>query len=92
MIRPIPLWLLLILPVMAQDPLITGHITDASRTAVATAVVTVIQVDSGSRRQVLSSAKGFFQLAPLPPGRYRIDVVKPGFKPLSRAGVELRGA
>jgi hypothetical protein len=79
------------LPAMGQDSRITGHITDGNQSAVATAVVTATQVDSGSRRQVLSTAQGFFQLGPLAPGSYRIDVVKPGFKPLSQSGVELAG-
>jgi hypothetical protein len=89
MIRLVPLCLCFILSALAQDSLITGHITDANRDAVATAVVTVTKLNSGSRRQVLSNARGFFQLAPLAPGTYRIDVVKPGFKPLLRSGVEL---
>jgi hypothetical protein len=77
------------LPATAQDCRITGHLTDASRAAVATAVITVTEVDSGAKRQVLSNAQGFFRIAPLPPGKYRIDAVKPGFMPLSRTGVEL---
>jgi hypothetical protein len=77
------------LPLMAQDCRITGHIADANRAGVATAIVTVTQVDSELTRQVLSNADGNFQLARLPQGKYRIDVVKPGFKPLSRIGVEL---
>jgi hypothetical protein len=53
---------------LAQDSRITGHITDASGAVVAAAVVTATQVDSGSTRQVLCNAQGYFQLAPLPPG------------------------
>jgi hypothetical protein len=74
---------------LAQDSRITGHITDASGAVVAAAVVTATQVDSGSTRQVLCNAQGYFQLAPLPPGEYRIEAAKPGFKPLLRTGVEL---
>ena len=87
--RLVPLCLHFGLSALAQNSLIIGHITDANRDAVTTAVVTVTQLGSGSRRQVLSNARGVFQLAPLAPGRYRIDVVKPGFKPLLRSGVEL---
>jgi len=81
------LWLCL--PAMAQDSRIAGRITDATGAAQATAVVTATRLDSGSTRQVLSNAQGRFQLDRLPPGDYRIDVVKPGFKPLSRYGVGL---
>jgi hypothetical protein len=85
----IPLCLGLALPVAAQDCRIAGRITDAGRSSVAAAIVTATQVDSGSKRQVLSNSQGFFQLAPLPPGRYRIEAAKPGFASLSRTGVWL---
>jgi Carboxypeptidase regulatory-like domain len=85
------LWLWVSLPLIGQDCGITGHITDTRRAAVAGAVVTVTQEDSGLTRQVLSNGRGFFQAAPLPPGTYEIDVVKPGFRLLSRTGEELVG-
>jgi hypothetical protein len=74
---------------MAQDSRVMGHITDAGDSAVSTAIVTATQVDSGWKRQVLSNAQGYYQLAPLPPGTYRIEAVKPGFKPLAHTGVGL---
>jgi len=77
------------LPLLGQDSRITGRITDAAGAVVAAAVVTATQVDSGSTRQVLCNAQGYFQLAPLPPGEYRIEAIKPGFKPLLRTGVGL---
>jgi hypothetical protein len=85
----LPLCLGLCLPALGQDTRITGRVLDPSRAAVATTVVTVTQVDSGFRRQVLSNAQGYFQLAPLPPGQYRIEALKPGFKPLSNTLVGL---
>jgi hypothetical protein len=85
----IPICLGFSLPALAQDCRITGRVLDDSRTAVATAVVTATQMDSGSTRQVLSNPQGYFQLAQLPPGNYRIEAVKPGFAPLSRTGVDL---
>jgi carboxypeptidase family protein len=77
------------LPALAQNCRITGRVLDNNRAAVATAVVTATQVDSGLKRQVLSNSQGYFQLAQLPPGSYRIEAVKPGFAPLSRTGVDL---
>ena len=73
----------------AQDSGIAGRITDAAGNVVATAVVTATQVDSGARRQVLCSALGRFRIAGLLPGNYRIEAVKPGFKPLLRTGIDL---
>jgi hypothetical protein len=77
------------LPLLEQDSRITGRITDSDGAVVAAAVVTATQVDSGATRHVLCNAQGYFQLAPLPPGKYRIEAVKPGFKPLLRTGVGL---
>jgi hypothetical protein len=85
----IPLYLWLSSPVMGQDCSIMGHITDSRQAAVATAIVTVTSLESGSKRQILSNAQGDFQLTALPPGKYQIDAVKPGFRPLSPTGVEL---
>lgn len=85
----VPLCLLLSLPIMGQECRIASRITDTSRAAVRTAVVTATEMDSGATREVLSNANGYFQFAPLPPGQYRIKAVKPGFKPLSRTGVGL---
>jgi hypothetical protein len=85
----VPLCLWLCWPVMGQDFGISGQVRDASRIAVATAVVTATSAESGSTRQVLSNAQGHFRLDRLPPGQYRIEAVKPGFKPLLRTGVGL---
>lgn len=71
-------------PALGQDCRIAGHVLDPGLTAVATAVVTVTEVDSGSIRQILSNAQGYFHLAALPPGTYRIEAIKPGFRMLSR--------
>ena len=87
MAAPLCLWFSL--PAVGQDCRVTGHVFDASRAALATAVVTVTQVDSGSRRQVLSNAQGYFRLSPLSPGNYRIEAVKPDFKPQAQKFVEL---
>ncbi|MGD0359393.1 MAG: carboxypeptidase-like regulatory domain-containing protein [Bryobacteraceae bacterium] len=81
--------LLLAWPAIAQDARIAGRVTDSRQTAVADAVVTATLVDSEAVRQVLSNAEGHFQIGRLPPGQYRIEVVKPGFKPLLRSGVGL---
>ncbi len=85
----ITLLLLLSAPAIAQDGRIAGRVTDSRQTAVAAAVVTATLLDSGAVRQVLSNAEGHFQIGRLPLGQYRIEVVKPGFKPLMRSGVGL---
>ena len=76
----------LALPGMAQECRITGHITDSRQAAIPNAIVIVTHVYTGSTRQVLSNPHGHFQLMPTPPGEYRIEALKPGFRPLVRTG------
>jgi hypothetical protein len=85
----IPLCLWLSLPASAQLCRIRGTVTDSRQAAVAAAVVTVIQVNSGLIHQVLSNAHGRFQLMTMPPGEYRVEAAKPGFKPLPHTRVTL---
>jgi hypothetical protein len=77
--------------VCAADPDtgIAGHVTDGNGTAIASVVVTVTQTDSGLKRMVLSNGQGHYLLDRLPPGEYRVEAVKPGFKPLSRNDVHV---
>jgi hypothetical protein len=75
------------LPALAQDFRITGHVTDASRAALASVIVTATNVDSGSTHEVLSTSQGYFQFARLPPGSYRLEALKPGYRLLSRTEV-----
>lgn len=75
------------LPASAQVRRISGSVTDSRQAPVAAAVVTVTQISSGSTHQILSNSQGRFQLMTVAPGEYRVEAVKPGFKPLSHASV-----
>lgn len=66
---------------LAQDSVLAGRITAYDLAPVPIAVVTVIQLDTGWKRAVLSDGRGSFVLHGLPPGEYRVEAVKPGFKP-----------
>ena len=76
----------LCLPAMAQECPIKGSITNSRHASIANAIVTVTHVETGWTRQVLASARGHFQLAQVPQGEYRIEALKPGFKPLVITG------
>src|ERR1700722_5855059 len=85
----IPLGLWVSLPALGQDARITGRITDAHQAVLPTVVVIATNVESGATREVLSNRQGYFQLAQLTPGNYRLEAVRPGYKLLSRAEVEV---
>jgi carboxypeptidase family protein len=78
------------MPLLAQSAQLTGRVTTGDQAPVAAAVVSVTNPDSGWKRAVLSNDRGYFSLQQLPPGEYRVEAVKPGFKPLVETAVDLR--
>jgi hypothetical protein len=59
---------------------LTGRITDASKAVVANARVIVINTGTRVRYETITNDAGIFYVANLPPGSYRIEVEKLGFK------------
>jgi Carboxypeptidase regulatory-like domain len=58
---------------------LTGHITDVSGAAIPDAAVKLINLDTNIEYSAASSSEGFYLVAALPTGRYRLSVSKPGF-------------
>jgi hypothetical protein len=73
---------LLALPAGAQTVAgsISGLITDPSGAAVAGASVAVTDLDRNVTFRSVSNDTGFYVVTPVPPGRYRIQVEKSGFR------------
>lgn len=63
---------------------ITGTITDSSGSSTPNAQVTLTNLGTSDRRTMSSSSDGSYQFVNLVPGRYRLEVEKPGFKRLTR--------
>ena len=59
---------------------IQGVVLDAQGDTVAGANVTLTNLETNKTIQVESQENGVYNFLSLPPGRYRIDVEKPGFK------------
>src|SRR5215471_13484203 len=68
---------------------ISSHVSDASRARVTEARVTAIGTATNVRYETTSSESGEYHLANLPPGAYRLEIEKAGFKKLVRPAVEL---
>jgi len=68
---------------------LTGRITDPKKAIITDATVTVINTGTGVRYQGLTNATGEYYVSNLPPGRYRIEVEKLGFKAVIQSGVVL---
>jgi Carboxypeptidase regulatory-like domain/TonB dependent receptor len=68
---------------------LTGRITDPKKAVIAEATVTVINSGTGIHYQGLTNKTGEYYVSNLPPGRYRIEVEKLGFKAVIQSGVLL---
>lgn len=68
---------------------LSGRIIDPSSAAVAEAVVMVVNVDTGVRRETASNTQGLYAVPQLPPGNYTISVRREGFRSVTRSGITL---
>src|ERR1700681_4923859 len=68
---------------------LTGRITDPNKAVIAGATVSVINSGTGIHYQGLTNEAGTYYVSNLPPGRYRIEVEKIGFKAVIESGLIL---
>jgi hypothetical protein len=68
---------------------LTGRITDPRKAVISQATVTVINTRTGVHYPGLTNETGEYYVSNLPPGGYRIEVEKLGFKAVIQSGVIL---
>jgi outer membrane receptor protein involved in Fe transport len=68
---------------------ITGRVMDPSKATIADAKVTAVNLGTNFRYESAANGAGEYTLTNLPPGTYRIEVEKSGFKKLVRPDVIL---
>ena len=68
---------------------ISGLLHDPAGLAVANAEVTVRNEQTGGRRATRSNDSGFYTVASLKPGSYRISIHSTGFQTIVREGIKL---
>ena len=59
---------------------LTGEVTDESRALIAGAKVAAVSTNTGAEYDSWSGGSGVYRLSNLPPGPYRLEVEKSGFK------------
>src|ERR1051326_157123 len=69
---------------------ITGTVTDPAGAVDPGAVLTVTNLETNESRRLTSNESGLFNFTALPPGRYRFEVERPGFKRFLQEPIELR--
>lgn len=78
-----------LLPAQTTSATITGFITDQSKAAITGIEVEVINADTSLHYGSTTNSEGSYTVAGLPPGNYKIQVEKPGFKAIVKPDVVL---
>jgi hypothetical protein len=68
---------------------ITGSTTDKSGAVVPNARITVTNLETQVVREAVSDEGGLFSLPALPPGRYKVNISRQGFRQIVQDNVEL---
>src|SRR5579864_1286368 len=68
---------------------LTGRVTDPNKAVITAATVTVINTGTGIHYPGLTNETGTYYVSNLPPGRYRLEIEKLGFKAVIQSGVIL---
>ena len=73
---------------------VVGSVTDASNSAIPDANVTLVNIGTSERRTTTTDNSGAYQFLNLPPGQYRVEIEKSGFRRLVREpiAVEVQSA
>jgi hypothetical protein len=71
-----------VIAAQSTDASVTGRVTDSSHAVIANAGIAAIGSGTNLRYKATSNGAGEYYLVNLPPGSYRIEIEKPGFKKL----------
>jgi hypothetical protein len=92
-IRTLPLVLLLFPAIGAAQNTnsgeIRGTVTDSSGAAIPEVAVTILNVDTGVSKDLVTNNAGIYDAVSVLPGNYQITFAKTGFQKLVRSGVNL---
>jgi len=73
----------------STDALLTGVVVDPTKSAIPKAKLTITNEGTNARYSIVTSETGVFYISNLPPGVYRMEAGKDGFKTLLKPGVFL---
>ncbi len=76
--------LLTAIPSFSQSSSLQGVVTDGQGAAIPEVVVTIVNQSTAAARKVVSSAAGAYSFVQVPPGVYKLEAQKPGFRTLAQ--------
>ncbi len=68
------------LSLFAQSSSLSGTVTDVQGAAVPDAIISLTNVETAASRRTVSGPTGDYSFLQMPPGTYKIEAQKPGFK------------
>src|SRR5258707_14667486 len=69
-----------LLPAETTNATLTGFVTDPTKAAIVGARVDAINMDTNLRYAAATNNEGSYTIPNLPPGNYKIEIEKQGFK------------
>jgi len=73
----------------ASTGALAGEVTDSTRAVVPDVKVTVTNEATGEKREVMSQHDGSYSVPLLPPGSYRVEFSRTGFKGAVKSGLQI---
>src|SRR5204862_3196394 len=70
---------------------IEGTVTDATQAALPDAQIVLVQEETQLTQRASTAENGFFRITQLPPGQYRLEVSRSGFKTWVQTNLALTG-
>ena len=71
--------LIVVLPLAAQTSSLQGVVTDPQGSAIPAAIVTITNTDTSTARKGVTDDAGAYTFLQVPPGKYKVEIQKPGF-------------
>src|SRR3712207_5581937 len=81
--------LTLVLHAQSTNASLAGRVADPAKARIVDARVAAVRAGTNARYETTTNASGEYHLANLPPGDYRVEIEKPGFKKIVKPGVTL---
>ncbi len=74
----------------AQTTAVNGTVTDPTGAVIPNAAITLVNINTGAKREAVSDAQGAYNIQQLPPGTYRLTATASGFNDVTLNDIALQ--